>query len=128
MKYLKKKLLIRLGLILGSTIIILWLLPHDDHQSYSYEQNQPWRYPLLTAEFDMPVLRDSASARVMRDSIDASFVPFVKRDNSVQTSGITRFRNSVAGELTPAESGELVSILAEEIGRASCRERVLCSV
>ena len=35
MKYLKKKLLIRLGLILGSTIIILWLLPHDDHQSYS---------------------------------------------------------------------------------------------
>ena len=117
MKYLKKKLLIRLGLILGSTIIILWLLPHDDHQSYSYEQNQPWRYPLLTAEFDMPVLRDSASARVMRDSIDASFVPFVKRDNSVQTSGITRFRNSVAGELTPAESGELASILAEVYAR-----------
>ncbi len=56
--------------------------------------------------------RLEASARVMRDSIDASFVPFVKRDNSVQTSGITRFRNSVAGELTPAESGELVSILA----------------
>ena len=117
MKYLKKKLLIRLGLILGSTIIILWLLPHDDHQSYSYEQNQPWRYPLLTAEFDMPVLRDSASARVMRDSIDASFVPFVKRDNSVQTSGITRFRNAVAGELTPAESSELSSLLTEVYSR-----------
>ena len=45
---------IRLGLLLGAVAIILLLLPREDHQSYSYELNQPWKYQLLTADFDTP--------------------------------------------------------------------------
>ena len=47
-----KDRLLRLSLIIGATVLIMLLLPGSDHQSYSYELNQPWRYPLLTAEFD----------------------------------------------------------------------------
>ncbi len=78
--------LLRILLALASVAVLLWLAPRADHQSFSYELNQPWKYPLLTAEFDMPILRDSASARKMRDSIDAKFVPFVER----RAGGTTR--------------------------------------
>lgn len=44
-----KDRLLRLSLIIGATVLIMLLLPGSDHQSYSYELNQPWRYPLLTA-------------------------------------------------------------------------------
>ena len=83
MKSNLKPIFINLGLVAAAITLILLLLPHDDRQSYNYELNQPWRYQLLTADFDMPILRDSASARLMRDSIDRAFVPFVRRDASV---------------------------------------------
>ena len=51
--------LIRLALLAGAVVILMLMLPQADHQSYSYELNQPWKYQLLTAEFDMQILRDS---------------------------------------------------------------------
>ena len=92
----------RLGLLLGATAIILLLLPHTDKQSYSYELGQPWKYPLLTAEEDMPIMRDSMTAKVLRDSIDKNFIPFVERDLKVQQNVIERFENT-APSVAPAE-------------------------
>jgi len=68
--------LIRFGLAIISVAVIILILPRADHQSFSFEENQPWKYPLLTADFDTPILRDSASARKMRDSINRVFVPY----------------------------------------------------
>lgn len=88
MKNLFSKInLIRIGMAALLTVVVIMLLPHADRQSYSYELNQPWRYPLLTAPFDMPVMRDSTSLTFLRDSIDKHFVPFVKRNpDAVKTS------------------------------------------
>lgn len=117
MKKLSNLTIVRIGLLLGATALILLLMPRADRQSYSYELNQPWRYPLLTADFDMPILRDSASARVMRDSIDANFIPFVKQDPEVVKSSLTRFSNTVAGKGSPAERSELSALLREVYSR-----------
>lgn len=84
----------RLGLLLGATAIIMLLLPHIDKQSYNYELNQPWRYPLLTAEFDTPILRDSVTAKALTDSIDRNFIPFVERDQKAQKNVFERFANT----------------------------------
>lgn len=88
--------LIRLGFALVSVAVILLFLPRADHQSFSFEENQPWKYPLLTADFDTPILRDSASARLMRDSIDRVFVPFVVRDDAVESANLERFSQLLA--------------------------------
>lgn len=111
MKKLSKIAIARLGLLLGATTIILLLLPHADRQSYSYELNQPWKYPLLTADFDMPILRDSATANTLRDSIDRDFIPFVMRDTEVEKAALTRFGNTVAGRTSPAERAALEQLL-----------------
>lgn len=113
MKYFKKLNLIRLGFLLGAVAIILFLLPQADHQSYTYELNQPWRYPLLTADFDMPILRDSTSAKRMKDSIDAGFVPFVKRDNEESAKSLQRFIAAINGKAAPAETAVLTHLLGE---------------
>lgn len=112
MKSNLKPIFINLGLVAAAITLILLLLPHDDRQSYNYELNQPWRYQLLTADFDMPILRDSTSARQMRDSIDRAFVPFVKRDASVGQTNISKFRNAIASKLPHSRASVLTDLLS----------------
>lgn len=104
--------LLRVGLAVLLVAVVTALLPRADHQSFSYELNQPWRYPLLTAAFDMPILRDSASAAKMKDSIDAHFVPFVKRDDMLASDNLERFKNLLQDRFTPAEIKALTGALA----------------
>ena len=105
--------LLRFGIAATAIAVILLILPHADHQSFSYEQNQPWKYPLRTAEFDIPILRDSASARLMRDSIDRTFVPFVKRDRGVEEESLARFSTMIAGKATDREERMLEDFLKQ---------------
>lgn len=105
--------MIRFGLAAASALIILFFLPHADHQSFSYEQNQPWKYPLLTADFDTPILRDSASQRVMRDSIDKGFIPFVKRVRSIENANIERFSQLIDNHTGTVEKTILIQLLRD---------------
>ena len=112
-KIFSKINLLRFLLAAASITLILVVIPHADHQSFSYEQNQPWKYPLLTAEFDIPILRDSASMKQMRDSIDRTFVPFVKRDTQVEKANITRLRALLNEKATPQQTQILSSLLSK---------------
>lgn len=124
MKFIKKIDLTRIGLLAGAIAIILLLLPRVDHQSFVYELNQPWRYPLLTADFDMPILRDSASAKVLRDSIDAGFIPFVKRDNEVAQANEERLRTALTGKIDGTGSAILSGLLKEVYTRGVVEAKV----
>ena len=105
--------LIRFGLAITSVAVILLFLPRADHQSFSFEENQPWKYPLLTADFDTPILRDSASVRKMRDSIDRVFVPFVKRDMEAEKTNMERFANIIQNHSSHEERTLLLKLLKQ---------------
>ncbi len=111
-KVFSKINLLRVGLAALLIAVVTVLLPRDDHQSFSYELNQPWRYPLLTAAFDMPILRDSASAAKMKDSIDAHFVPFVRRDDELASDNLERFAKLLQNRFSQAEIKALTGALA----------------
>lgn len=108
---------LRILLALASVTVLLWLTPRADHQSFSYELNQPWKYPLLTAEFDMPIMRDSASARIMRDSIDAKFIPFVERKQGVPAQVIERLRKGLDEHDTNGNSQLVMTLVGEAYSR-----------
>lgn len=110
-KIFSKINLLRFGLAMSAIAVILLVLPHADHKSFSYEQNQPWKYPLLTAEFDIPIFRDSTSIRMMRDSIDKSFVPFVQRNVQVEKDNIERFTRLLGDSVPPKEAQLLITLL-----------------
>ena len=112
-KIFSKINLLRFGLAMSSIAVILLVLPHADHKGFTYEQNQPWKYPLLTADFDIPIFRDSTSIKVMRDSIDRSFVPFVQKDRSVEEENLQRF-NALISEHTNPEEAKLLTKLLQQ--------------
>lgn len=124
MKYFNRLNMIRIGLLVGAVALILFSLPREDHQAYNYELNQPWRYQLLTADFDMPIMRDSMSARRMRDSIDAAFVPFMTRDDKISKQNMERFESAMAGIAVPAETQVLRQLLAEVFEHGIVEARV----
>lgn len=108
---LNKSLILRIALLIAATAIVVLIVPRADHQSYSYELNQPWKYPLLTADFDTPILRDSTSIRQMHDSIEANFIPFAKRNDSGRKAGLERFMTSVRPDVTAQEAALLVQFV-----------------
>lgn len=109
--------LLRFGIAASAIAIILLILPHADHKSFSYDLNQPWKYPLLTAEFDIPILRDSASVRMMRDSIDKTFVPFVTKDENIGKENIERFSTMIGNYASYKEKQSLVDLLSRIYSR-----------
>lgn len=128
MKSSTKQIISNIGLTVAAITVILMLLPHDDRQSYNYELNQPWRYQLLTADFDMPILRDSASAHLMRDSIDKAFVPFVRRDNNIAHTNVSRFRTAVSAKLPQTKANLLASLLARAYDHGIVSTRTYTSI
>lgn len=112
-KFFSKINLIRVGLLVAATTIILLVVPRADRQSYSYELNQPWKYPLLTADFDTPILRDSASIHRLQDSIEADFIPFALRKRDLAEANITRFRTAEHSDLSATEVSLLTTLLTQ---------------
>lgn len=110
----KRDFSLKLLLIAGATAVIMLLLPHNDVQDYVYEENQPWRYPLLMADFDMEVKRDAESAQRMRDSIDRNFLPIIKRQDDKADRRIQMFNRAITGK-TPDVSRLVLNKLLNEI-------------
>ncbi|MDE6538319.1 MAG: HDIG domain-containing protein [Muribaculaceae bacterium] len=111
MKKIKKFHLIRIALLFGAVALILFVLPREDHQSYIYELNQPWRYQLLTADFNVPIRPDSGSTQKMQDSIERNFIPFVRYDETTATQNIDKFKKAIEGKIPPAEITRFTSLL-----------------
>lgn len=109
--------ILKIAVALTASVIVLLLLMKSDHQNFSYELNQPWRYSLLTAEFDTPVMRDSVSAQLMRDSIDSAFVPFVVRDYRSAARNVDRFVKIIGNYVSASDAAFLGKKLSEVYGR-----------
>lgn len=69
-------------LFLAAITVILLLLPRKTTRSMNFQEGRPWNHSLLTAPFDIPIYRDSATIRIMRDSLNAEFIPVFTRDDS----------------------------------------------
>ncbi len=75
--------LYRTIIFVAAIAVAIFFLPDRDRNSFTYEINRPWSYPMLTAPFDIPVYRDTTTVRQMRDSLEATFIPVFKRDETI---------------------------------------------
>lgn len=85
MKHLSNQKLYSALIFIIATAITVYFMPRDNRHKYSYEENRPWSYALLTAPFDITIYRDSATVKAMTDSIDASLVPIYRRDLTAES-------------------------------------------
>ena len=109
--------MLRILLALVMTGVVIALIPHADRTSFSYEKDQPWKYALLTAPFDIPVMRDSVSLLQVRDSIDKHFVPFVKSTPGASRAAQQQFKQAVAGNIDAYDAGLIASIIGATYDR-----------
>lgn len=127
-KIFTKLNMLRAALFIGALALILLSLPRTDHKTYIYEVNHPWSYPLLTAQFDVPILPDSSAIKKLQDSIDRQFVPFVIEEREIAEKNIEAFRK-VVKENNVVEGDWLVSMLSTIYNRGildnSVYERVV---
>lgn len=106
-----KKYILPTLLFIGSVFLIMFFQPKVDENHYIYEVSRPWNYPLLTAPFDIPIRLDSVSARIVKDSIDASFEPIYTRNTSMELAvenEYTRRLNSKIGSPDAKKSLEVI--------------------
>jgi hypothetical protein len=105
--------MVRMALLVAAVALIALFLPRSGRQSYSYEVNQPWKYHLLTAEFDIPIYYDTQTSDKLKDSIDNHFVPFVIRSEQVSKTNIERFTKVTAGIEPHADYHRIAALLAD---------------
>lgn len=109
MKLLNDKNWLKAIVFVAAALVLFYFLPRGGERHYNYEINRPWAYSLLTAPFDIPVHRDSVSAKRLCDSIDATFIPVYKRSDTARDEILTAVRG--ASDLSPAGRLILASVI-----------------
>lgn len=92
-----------------SVAIVLLMLPQKSEQQYSYVENRPWNHSLLTAPFDIPIFRDSATVRIISDSIRENFIPVYRNNKSVSANSLRIVEDNA--DLSVGEKGVLKTYL-----------------
>lgn len=104
---------LRWAVFIAASILLVYFLPRNDGRRFTYEENRPWAYSLLTAPFDIPVHLDSISARHLRDSLETSFEPIFRRDDETARRAVAeyadRLRTIDGLNLTYAERSRLTA-------------------
>ncbi len=85
-------LAIRAGLVLFTSLIIIWFLPRNEAKQYAYEIGEPWHYGTLIAKFDFPVYKTDETLQRERDSLLHSFQPYCNYDSTVEVVQMARLR------------------------------------
>lgn len=102
-KNFDKNSLFRILLFILALGVITYFYPDKANRDYKYSIGKPWSYPLLTAPFDMPILLDSTSMAVKKDSIDRTFVPYFKIDEIAQKTVYNHVRGYYKMSVFPGE-------------------------
>lgn len=84
-----------------AVILIALFLPREDKDKYTYSENRPWRYGLLTAPFDFHIHKSKEKINIEKDSISRTFIPYYLEDNEIGDKAIKQFTQSAKNNDVP---------------------------
>lgn len=121
-KKLVFKILYRVLTIIAVVAVIVWMLPREKKFNYEFSLGNPWRYGLLTAEFDFPIYKESSRLKAEQDSVMRGFIPYYVIDESTGKANTKAFEDSCRTTLratvgTPELSGRIASMLQSMYAR-----------
>lgn len=77
-------------LFILATVLIILLFPREGEFRYSFNENRPWNYGLLTAPFDFPIYKTADEIAAERDSIAANIKPYFQINKDIYTTQAQR--------------------------------------
>ena len=101
------RLLMKVVLVVLSTILIVYFMPKGDEFGYKYERDRPWNYGLLIANTKFPVLKNDSTINKEREAMKRSFQPYYNYDKSVVDCMKDRL-DSIAKEFSEQETAVYV--------------------
>ncbi len=94
----RTRMLMKIALVVVSTVLIVYFMPRGDEFGYQYEVNQPWRYGRLVATLKFPIYKNDSVLHREQDSIMRKFQPYFNVDSEVRDTMLHRFRTKSANE------------------------------
>ena len=108
--------LIRLGLIIITVAIIVWMMPRSSQNNFKIEKGRPWIYNDLKAPFDFPIYKSDEAVKAERDSLMKQFEPYYILNSEVVGKQLRQFSKDYSNGI-PGLNNDYLSIIANRIRR-----------
>lgn len=103
---------------IATILIIMYFLPREGKYKYSYTENRPWQYGLLTAPFNFHIHKSDKQVNFEKDSILQSYQPYYKTDQEVSRKAINQFTQDANARSIPSEYISYITKKLAEVYKA----------
>ncbi|WP_165042498.1 HD family phosphohydrolase [Dysgonomonas sp. ZJ709] len=106
------------GLFIIAILIIMYFLPREGKYKYSYAENRPWQYGLLTAPFNFNIHKSESQIQGEKDSIMESYQPYYSMDPDVMKKTISLFDQDARAKSVSSEYINYINRKLQEVYKA----------
>lgn len=79
--------------LVAAVAVLMYFLPRESKFGFEYEENRPWRYPQLIAEYYFPIFKTEEEMRHERDSLLRTFRPYFRVDSQMVEQKVMELKN-----------------------------------
>ena len=108
--------LIRLGLVIITVAVIVWMMPRSNQHNYKIEKGRPWIYTDLKAPFDFPIYKSDEAIKAERDSVMKQYEPYYILNNDVVGRQLRQFSKDYSNGI-PGLNNDYLSIISNRLRR-----------
>lgn len=108
------ELLYKASILLLSVACIVYFLPRDQRNNYHFEENRPWPYGQVMADFDFPIYKDEGRIQQEQDSIMAGFSPYCQQNDTIPVRQVALLRQRLTS-LDPAIPSEQIADMVNSL-------------
>lgn len=103
---------------IAAILVILYFLPREGKYKYSYAENRPWQYGLLTAPFKFHIHKSDEQVKQEKDSIMQTYLPYYERDVTVSKKSTNQFLQDSRARSAPESDINYVIRKLNEVYKA----------
>ena len=81
----------RLLLLVGSIVLVIYMLPKGGQFKYQFQKGKPWQYENLYAPFNFTIKKDNQALELEREAIKRNAIPFFDLDPDIPLTALQEF-------------------------------------
>lgn len=81
----------RLLLLVGSIVLVIYILPKGGQFKYQFQKGKPWQYENLYAPFNFTIKKDNQALELEREAIKRNAIPFFDLDPDIPLTALQEF-------------------------------------
>ncbi len=108
--------LIRLGLVIITVAVIVWMMPRSSQHNYKIEKGRPWIYTDLKAPFDFPIYKSDEAVKAERDSLMKQYEPYYIMNSDIVGKQVRQFSKDYSNGI-PGLTNDYLSIISNRLRR-----------